>query len=87
VVLVGVLKLKIWGLLMLLSAVLLLVRAAWQRRSMAFWAGTVLLVLGGVVQATQPVLGGWPAVAWLHLLLSAGLAWLLWPRVSQSGST
>jgi hypothetical protein len=73
VIIVGLLGFKLWSLLCLLFAVSLLVTAAWQRRQPAFALGTVLLIATGVVQATQPVVAGLPAVALLHLLLAAGV--------------
>ena len=73
VIIVGLLGFKAWSLLCLLFAVSLLVIAAWQRRQPAFALGTVLLIATGVVQATQPVVAGLPAVALLHLLLAAGV--------------
>jgi len=73
VIIVGLLGFKAWSLLCLLFAVSLLVIAAWQRRQPAFALGTVLLIATGVVQATQLVVAGLPAVALLHLLLAAGV--------------
>jgi hypothetical protein len=73
VIIVGLLGLKPWSLFCLLFAVSLLVTAAWQRRQPAFALGTLLLIATGVVQATQPVVAGLPAVALLHLLLAAGV--------------
>lgn len=73
VIIVGLLGFKPWSLVCLLFAVALLVAAAWQRRQPAFALGTLLLIATGVVQATQPVVAGLPAVALLHLLLAAGV--------------
>lgn len=73
VIIVGLLGFKPWSLLCLLFAVSLLVSAAWQRRQPAFALGTLLLIATGVVQATQPMVAGLPAVALLHLLLAAGV--------------
>lgn len=73
VIIVGLLGFKLWSLLCLLFAVSLLVTAAWQRRQPAFALGTLLLIATGVVQATQPVVAGLPAIALLHLLLAAGI--------------
>jgi len=73
VIIVGLFGFKLWSLLCLLFAVSLLVAAAWHRRQPAFALGTLLLIATGVVQATQPVVAGLPAVALLHLLLAAGV--------------
>jgi hypothetical protein len=73
VIIVGLLGFKLWSLLCLLFAVSLLVTTAWQRRQLAFALGTLLLIATGVVQATQPVVVGLPAIALLHLLLAAGV--------------
>jgi len=73
VIIVGLLGFKLWSLGCLLFAVALLVNASWHRRQPAFALGTVLLIATGVVQATQPVVAGLPAVALLHLLLAAGV--------------
>lgn len=74
VIIVGLLGFKLWSLACLVFAVALLVASAWQRRQPAFALGTLLLIATGVVQATQPVVAGLPAVALLHLLLAAGVA-------------
>lgn len=82
VVAVSALNLQWWSQLVPGIAIALIVLTAWRQRTLQFWLGTLLLIAAFVVLSARLSIVGASSEQGLHVLMSAGLLLLTWPRKS-----